>query len=186
VNSINPSLHFSPAPGVPCGKRASTSLLSVGVLDVLSKYASARLGRALRIQALPAASRFGRDEKCRLAILMEVADRPGVLGNFEGFLPVSGAEGWGRGEFGRVMGCLGAGLRVRPGRAGRFNGGRKGGQKAIKVAEPSAGFDETAMWSHQAEGFARVRRFTGPGRGWGCQPPRSISSQRRRVKSWRS
>lgn len=36
-------LNFSPAPGLPCGKRTSASLHSVGVPDVLLKYASARL-----------------------------------------------------------------------------------------------------------------------------------------------
>jgi DNA-binding response OmpR family regulator len=31
-------------------------------------------------------------------------------------------------------------------------------QDAVKLAEPSAGFDEIAMWSYQADGFARVRQ----------------------------
>jgi hypothetical protein len=75
-----------------------------------------------------------------------------------------GAEG--RGEFGRVMGCLGGNCVSGPGRAGcpgtgygRLGrgiggGGRKGEQEAVKRAELSTGFDESAMWSYQADGFA--------------------------------
>ena len=56
-----------------CGKSASSSLRLVAVLNILFKYASARLGRAPNSHGPRAASRGGRGEKYRLALALACA-----------------------------------------------------------------------------------------------------------------
>jgi len=115
----------------------------------------------------------GTEASGTLAISMEVADGPGVLGISRVF-----RRFWvRRGGAGRVW--AGDGLfwerDCGPGRVGRgcpegrgcvfgCEGGRRGaksGQKAVKVAEPSAGFDEIVIRSYQADGFATGSRASG-------------------------
>jgi len=64
-------------PAAACGRPMPTSLRSVGVLDVLFKYASARLGRAPRIHGPRAAPRDGCGEK--YGLVTRVFDEPREL-----------------------------------------------------------------------------------------------------------